>query len=258
MLKIASIGLRDLLANLSSFSYYLLLTIFFGIAGYFFWSNISYFSLISFQAATNPRMQVQGLNLIDGVLSPFLSNLSVLMLLLITILTMRSFSEEKKAGTLELLFSYPISDVQVVVGKFLGLLALVMLMIIPTIFYFQLAAVVGAKFETATLCSGYFGLVLMSSSFIALGMFVSSLTDNQAISAGIGFSIILFFWIVGWMADWTSPALGAIFKELALTEHFYDLTRGVLDTRDVGFFILFSLFFLFATLCSIEVKTWKR
>ncbi len=258
MFRALAIAWRDVFSNLNSFSFYLLLAFFFGVSGYFYWSCMSYFSLMSFQAATNPTAQVQGLNLIDGVLSPFLSNLSVLLLLMIPILTMRSFSEEKRAGTLELLFSYPVSDFEIVMGKFVGLFMLAMFLIVPTAIYFLLGKVVGAHFESWTLVSGYVGLLLITSSFIALGMFVSSLTEHQAVSAGIGFSLLLLFWVVGWVADWSSPALGRVFRELSLTEHFYDLTRGVLDTRDIGFFILFTGFFLFATLCSIEVRTWKK
>ena len=258
MFKLIAIGWRDVEAYLKSFSFYVLVACFLGVTGYFFWSGLSYFSLVSFQVATNPQADVTGLNLTEGVLSPFLSNMTVLMLLLIPVLTMRSFSEEKKQGTLELLFSYPVSDLQIVLGKFLGLFIVIFFMIAPTIIYFYLAGAVEARFETMTLLSGFTGLFLIGASFIALGMFISSMTEHQAVSAGIGFVILLFFWIVGWMADWTSPALSAVLRELSLTEHFFDLTRGVVDTKDIGYFILFITFFLFATLCSIEVRTWKR
>ncbi|OGX05495.1 MAG: hypothetical protein A3G87_09740 [Omnitrophica bacterium RIFCSPLOWO2_12_FULL_50_11] len=257
-MQLIAIARRDFTAYLNSFSFYVLTAFFLGVTGYFFWSGLSYFSLISFQVATNPEAQVKGLNLTEGVLSPFLSNMTVLMLLLIPILTMRAFSEEKRLGTLELLFSYPISDLQIVIGKFLSLLGLFAVFVFPTISYFYLGGVVSAQFETPTLLSGYGGLFVVGASFISLSMFISSLTEHQAVSAGIGFVILLFFWILGWMAEWVSPALGTILRELSLVEHFYDLSRGVLDTKDIAFFVLFILFFLFASLCSLEVRTWKR
>ena len=258
MSKIIAIADRDLKSWLNTFSFYLLAVFFLGVTGYFFWSGLSYFSLVSFQAASNPSLEIRGLNLTEGVLSVFLANLSALLLLLIPILTMRSFSEEKKQGTLELLFTYPVSDLQIVLGKFFGLLSVFALLILPTVFYFLLAQIIGAKFEISSLITGYLGLFLVSASFMALGIFTSSLTEHQAVSAGIGFVIILFFWIVGWVADWSSPALAGIFRELSLVEHFRDFARGIIDTRDIAFFILFIVFFLFATLCALEVRTWKR
>ncbi|MBI4394811.1 MAG: ABC transporter permease subunit [Candidatus Omnitrophica bacterium] len=258
MSKVIAIAARDLKSWLHSFSFYLLAVFFLGVAGYFFWSGLSYFSLVSYQVATNPKLQVVSLNLTEGVLSSFLASLAAVLLLLIPVLTMRSLAEEKSQGTLELLFTYPISDVQIVIGKFLSLLALVFLLVSPTIAYFFLARAVGAKFETVSLLTGYGGLLLVGASFVALGLLMSSLVERQAVSAGIGFAILLFFWIVGWMAEWTSPTLGIVFKEMSLVEHFRDLGRGIVDTKDLAFFILFISFFLFATLSTLEIRTWKK
>ena len=258
MFKTIAIASRDVKSWLNTFSFYILAVLFLGATGYFFWSGLSYFSLVSFKVATNPTLEVKGLNLTEGVLSVFLGNMTVLLLLLIPILTMRSFSEERRQKTLELLFTYPLSDLQIVFGKFLGLVSILILLTFPTILYFFLAQVVDAKFELASLLAGYFGILLVGASFVAFGMFVSSLTEHQAVSAGIGFTILLFFWIVGWLADWTSPALGNIFRELSLIEHFKDLTRGILDTKDVAFFVLFIAFFLFASFYSLEIRNWKR
>lgn len=258
MSKVIAIALKDFRSWVNAFSFYLLAAFFLGMTGYFFWSGLSYFSLVSFQVATNPTMQVRSLNLTEGVFSLFMSNMTVLLLLLIPILTMKSFAEEKKIGTLELLFSYPVSDFQIVLGKFFGLLAITCILILPTILYFFLAEVVGAKFELPALLSGYLGLTLVSASFISFGMFMSSLTEHQVISAGIGFAVLLFFWIIGWVAEWTNPQLGAIFRELSLILHFEDMTRGVLDTKDIAFFVFFITFFLFASLATLEIRSWKR
>ncbi len=258
MSKIIAISLRDFKSWVHHFSFYLLAVFFLGMAGYFFWSCLSYFSLVSFQVATNPTMHVKSLNLTDGVFTLFMANMTVLLLLLIPILTMKSFAEEKKFGTLELLFSYPVSDLQIVLGKFLGFLAVISLLILPTVSYFFLAQVVGAKFELSALLTGYLGLILICASFISFGMFMSSLTEHQVISAGIGFAVLLFFWIVGWLADWMNPQLGAIFRELSLVLHFEDMTRGILDTKDIAYFLFFIAFFLFATLATLEIRTWKR
>lgn len=258
MFKIITISLRDLKSWTNHFSFYLLAAFFLAMTGYFFWSGLSYFSLISFQVATNPALEVRSLNLTENVFSLFMSNMTVLLLLLIPIFTMKSFAEEKKFGTLELLFSYPVSDFQIVVGKFIGLLVIISIFILPTVFYFFLAQVVGAKFELLTLLTGYLGLILVAASFISFGMFMSSMTEHQVVSAGIGFAVLLFFWIIGWLADWTNPQLGAIFRELSLILHFEDLTRGIFDTKDIAYFFCFTAFFLFSTLATLEIRTWKR
>ena len=258
MFKAIAIAERDLKSWLNTFSFYLLAVLFLGLTGYFFWSGLSYFSYVSFQVASNPSLEVKGLNLVDGVLSSFIANMTLLLLLLIPIFSMRSFSEERRQKTLELLFTYPVSDFQIIFGKFLALMGVLTLLVLPTVAYFFLAEVVGAKFELASLLAGYGGLLLVGASFIALGIFVSSLTEHQAVSAGVGFTILLFFWIVGWLSEWTSPSLGTFFRELSLTEHLKDLTRGIIDTKDVSYFVLFILFFLLATLYSLEVRSWKR
>lgn len=258
MSKLLAIAERDAKSWLQTFSFYLLAALFLTATGYFFWSNLSYFSLVSYRVASNPSLEVRGLNLTEGVLGSFLANVSVLLLLLIPILTMRSFAEEKKQGTLELLLTYPVSDFEIVAGKFLSLLALFAVLILPTIFYFLIAHWVGAKFEWLSVATGYLGLFLVCASFASFGIFVSTLTEHQAVNAGVGFIVLLFFWIIGWMADWVSPALGGVFQELSLVEHFRDFTRGIIDTKDLAFFLFFIGFFLFAALSTLEVRTWKR
>ncbi len=258
MFKIIAITSRDLASWFHAASFYFLATLFFVLTGYFFWSDLSYFSLVSFQVATNPDLQVKSLNLTEGVLSVFLQNMAVVLLLLTPLFTMRSFAEEKRGGTLELLFTYPVSDVQIVWGKFLSLVGILAVFIFPTLVYFFLAQVVGAKFEWASLVSGYLGLFLLAVSFASLGMFISSLTEHQAVSAGIGFVILLLFWMAGWMSEWAGSALGRVLREFSLMGHFTDLTRGVLDTKDIAFFLAFILFFLFATLLTLEIRSWKK
>ncbi len=146
MSKVIAIAWRDVASYLNSFSFYLVLAFFTGIAAYFFWSGVSYFSLVSFQAAATPSAAGQGLNLTEAVFSPFLLNVSVLLLLFIPILTMRTFSEERKMGTFELLVTYPVSDIQIVLGKWLGMICLMVLLTAPTISYFFLARTAQAQF----------------------------------------------------------------------------------------------------------------
>ena len=168
MSKVVAVMGREVRFYLNTFAFYFVLALFAAIAGYFFWSSLSYFSLVSFQVATNPSTQVKGLNLVEGVASPFLLNVSALMLLVIPILAMRSFAEERQSGTLELLVTYPISDIEIVMGKFLALAALLFLLVSPTVSFFFLAQAVAPHFEAVSLAMGYLGLFLVGASFVSL------------------------------------------------------------------------------------------
>ena len=253
-----TIALKDLRSYYHSFSFYFLFAMFAAISGFFFWLALNHFALASFQAQTTQDIALRAVNMTDGVISPFIGNLCALALLVIPILSMRAFSEERKAGTLELLVTYPVSDFQIVLGKFVALMTLFLFMILPTTFYFLMAAVIRAKFEVLSLVSGYAGLWLVAMSFASLCLFVSSLTSEQVVSTGIGFLLLLFFWIVGWIAEWVNPSIGFIFRELSLVEHLRDFSRGIIDTKDVAFYLIFVSFFLFATLSVLEVRSWKR
>ncbi len=258
-MKLFAVMDREVRAYLGQFSFYLMVAFFLGISGYFFWSDVMSFGWYSGEVSANPRgIDPTTFNLTDGVFVPYLVNASVFLLLLIPVLTMRSFSEERKTGTLELLFTYPVRDLDIVLGKYLSILFLVAVLIFPTLIYYPIGIAVGARFETTTLLTGYLGLFLMGASFAALGLFVSTLTDNQTVSAGICFVLILFFWVVGWAAEWAMPSVGVVFRELSLVDHFRDFSQGIVDTKDLMFFALFILFFLFSTLSVLEVRNWKR
>lgn len=189
-----AIARREIRSFTQTFSFYVLEAFFLGIAGYFFLANMSFFSINSVQAAAYQHASMKQLNLVEWVLSPFLANVCVLLLLAIPIFSARSFADESKQGTLELLYTYPISDLEILAGKYLALLVLILILISPTFLYFPLASPVKAHFEMNAVMTGYLGLFLLGASFAALGLFVSSLTHNQVVSSGIGFALILFFW----------------------------------------------------------------
>ena len=258
MSAVLAIMNREIKSFTQTFSFYLLLAFFWGVTGYFYLSNLSFFSLHCFQAAVRPGTVPSGLNLVEWVLSPFLANVSVLLLLMVPILSSRCFSDERRQGTLELLYTYPVTEFQILAGKYLALLYFVLILILPTGLYFPLAMPVKAYFEPQAVVTGYAGLFLVGATFSALGLFVSTLTENHVVSAGIVFALLLFFWIVGWVAEWANPFWAAFFSELSLVEHFRDFTKGIIDTRDLIFFLLMIFYFLFAALSVMEVRTWKK
>jgi gliding motility-associated transport system permease protein len=234
---------------------YVLLTIFLFIAGYFFYSIFAFFTRSSLQMAMNPQMG-RDLNVTDSVLRPLFANLSVILLLLMPLVTMRLFAEERRSGTIELLLTYPVRDGAVLVGKYLAALTLYATMIAGTLAYPALLAYF-ARVEWGPMLTGYVGLLLMGGMFLAVGLFASSLTENQIVAAIVTFGVLLMFWIIGWTAEFAPSPYGAVLTHLSILEHNDTFAKGVLDTKDVIYYLDFTALALFLTLRSLESRRWS-
>lgn len=237
---------RELYAFFASPIFYVVGTIFLILSGYFFYNSVAYFSLISFQAAQNPQMMGQ-VNLNEMVVKPLFDDMSIILLLIVPLLTMRLLAEEKKNGTIELLLTYPIRELAVLLGKYLATLFVILVVLAVTVFYMFLLAWIG-KLEWGPVLTGYGGLVLLAASFVSLGLFASALTQNQVVAAVIGFGALLMFWIIGWIGSVSGPIVGQVVQYLSLMEHLDPFSKGVLDTRDLIYYLNFSVFFIFLTL----------
>jgi ABC-2 type transport system permease protein len=230
-------------------------TIFLLIAGYFFYSIFAFFTLASMQSAMNPQMG-RDLNVTDSVMRPLFSNISVILLLLMPLVTMRLFAEERRSGTIELLLTYPVRDGAVLAGKYLAALGLYAIMIGLTLLYPGIV-VYFARLEWGPILTGYLGLLLMGATFIAVGVFASSLTENQIVAAITTFGALLIFWILGWSADYAGGTAGKVMQFLSILEHNDSFSKGVLDTKDVLYYLNFTVLALFLTLRSLEARRWK-
>lgn len=182
-------------------------------------------------------------------------------LFLIPAITMRSFSEEMKAGTLELILTKPISEFQLVVGKFLANFSLVVLAVLPTLVYYfslyQLGAPAG-NIDSAGVVGSYFGLLMLAAVFTSIGIFSSSLTENQIVSFILTLVICLFllfgFSYLTEMFKW--GALAVYFDHLGLIEHYSSISKGVVDSRDVFYFLSVVVIFLWATRLVLVSRKW--
>jgi ABC-2 type transport system permease protein len=228
------------------------------ITGYFFYNLLATFSVVSFQAQTNPMLarQYQLLNINETVVRPLFGNISIIMLLMTPILTMRLFSEERKTGTIELLLTYPVEDVDVVISKFLACFAVFVVMILLTATFPILLIALGEP-EVMPIITGYLGLILLGAAFISLGIFTSSFTENQIISASLCFGILFLFWLMSYSVVFVSAGFGQIITYLSINEHIASLAKGVVDTEDVIYYLCFTLLFLFLTLRSLESRRWR-
>jgi ABC-2 type transport system permease protein len=234
---------------------WVILTVFLAIMGFFFWSIFDFFGRMSLQAAMQPMMG-RDLNVTEGVLRPLLSNFSVILLLIMPLLTMRLFSEERRSGTIELLLTYPVRDGAVLVGKYLAALALYALMLVLTLLY-PVIMLYFARLEWGPVATGYLGLVLLGGTFLAVGVLASSLTENQIIASISTFGILLVFWIIGWASESAGTTWSRVLQGLSILEHFDSFSRGVLDAKDVVYYLNFSAVALFLTLRSLEARRWK-
>ena len=234
---------------------WVIITMFLLIAGYFFYSIFAFYTLASMQSAMNPQM-ARELNVTDSVLRPLFSNVSVILLLLMPLITMRLFAEERRSGTIELLLTYPVRDGAVLIGKYLAALALYAIMLALTLLYPGIV-IYFARVEWGPLLTGYLGLLLMGATFLAVGIFASSLTENQIVAAITTFGTLLLLWVVGWSAEYVGGPWGRVLSHLSILEHFDTFARGVLDTKDVIFYVDVTIVALFLTLRSLEARRWK-
>jgi ABC-2 type transport system permease protein len=212
------------------------------------------------------QMQVQGLRLGGGgdfdvpsqVMRGFFGIVALFVLFFLPMLTMGVYAEERKRGTMELLMTSPITEVQIVLGKFLASLSLLAIMLLPTLTYL---AYMNLHSEPAPpwrlLFAGYLGILLLGGSLLALGSFISSLTENQLIAAVITFAAFLMVWVIdiGRNAEGTT---GTILQYLSVIHHYEDFTQGVIDTSGLIYYASFIGLFIFLTVRSVDSMRWRR
>ena len=178
------------------------------------------------------------------------------LLFLLPMLTMRSFAEEKRSGTMELLLTSPLTDLQIILGKFLGAMALYCLMLALTLLHVGLLFWYGEP-EWGPIASGYLGLLLMGGAFISVGLAISSTTKNQIVAGVATFAVLLLFWIINWIGDASGTTSQAVLAYLSILEHFDDFSKGVIDTKHVTYYLSFIVVGLFLTAKSMDQERWN-
>lgn len=250
-----TVFMRELRFLYRSLTAWVATAVFLFLGGYFFHNVFKGYNFLSYQMARSGDFS-RPLNLVDDVMRPLLGDLSIIIIILLPLLTMRLLAEEKKQGTFELLLTYPIGDLPVVLGKFAAALASWALMLAGSLLYPVLLALF-ADPEPGPIITGYIGLFLMGGTFIAIGVFFSSLTDNQLVAASTSFGAGLLFLIIGWTAPFAGPTTGKVIAQLSLLYHLESFTKGIVSLQDVTFYLFLSAFFLFLTLKSLESTRWR-
>ena len=255
MRGIMAVFKKEITITFSSPIFYAATFIFLVVSGYFFYTNAIIYTIRSFQAGQNPFL-AERLNLSDFVVKPFFGDMAIVLLLMLPLLTMRSYAEEKKMGTIELLFTYPISDGAVLAGKFAAAVFTFLTMLVGTLLPLILLETF-AHLDWGLIGSGYLGILLLGASFTALGLFTSSLTENQIIAAVLSFGAFLLFWVIGWAKSFAGPTLGAILEHISIVVHLDSFVKGLIDSRDLVFYLVFIFFWLFVTLRFLNTRFWR-
>lgn len=249
------IARRELASYFYSPVFYVVITVFMFIYSFMFFSILNFFSTQSLQA---PQLAAMGIamNINEMVIEPALSNMSVVLLFIIPLITMRSFAEERKNKSFALLLSSPVRLGEIVAGKFLACLGVVLTMIVLSSYSVVFLVVMGSP-EIGPIVSGYLGIILMSGCYVAMGLFASSLTDNQIVAAVIGFGFIFFMWIIGWAAQSADEGMGLILNYISLVDHMEPFLKGVIDTNHVVYYLSFMAFSLFLTHRIVDSRRWR-
>ncbi len=248
---------KDFASCFHSWTGVLILVFFYFIAGLFFVMLVFNYSKLSMDAARNAYAHVQGLGLTRFVFSSLFLNLSVVLIFLVPVLAMRSFAEERKLQTLELLFTDPFSDFEIVFGKFLGLVWFFEALFLPAAGYVGIVYWLGGNLDWGPILLGFLGFWLLGTAYLSLGLFISTLTENQIVSAIVTFGFLVIFWILEWVGGMVSGPWAFFFALLSPLSHYQDFTLGIFDLSHLAYFCFFQFYFLFLTLRSIETRNWK-
>lgn len=192
----------------------------------------------------------------EATLRYLFQNLVFLLIFVAPLLSMRLLAEEQSSGTLELLLTSPVRDWEVVVGKFLAALALFSVMLALTLLYPLILLAFGDP-DMGPILSGYLGVLLVGSGMLAIGVFTSSLSQNQIVAGVLGMAILLFLWLVGGLSEAFGPPISTFLNHLSLLTHFPDFTRGVIDTKGVVYYVSITAAGLFLATRSLEARRWK-
>ena len=238
MKNIATIARKELGTYLSSPMAYVVTAVFLALTGTFFTTYLA------------------GVGYADTIIRGFVNAARFLVLLFAAVLTMRLVSEEKKVGTWELLLTVPVRDVEIVVGKFLGALAMLGAMLALTLYYPIMLLAFGDP-DVGPMATSYLGLFLLGGACLAAGVFASSITANQIVSAVVAGGMLFGLWFLGVLASLAPGALGDALSLLSLSTYFADFERGIVDTRGVVYYVSVALLFLYLSVRSIEAGRWR-
>jgi ABC-2 type transport system permease protein len=262
--NILAIAHKEIRAYFASPIAYVVIGLFALIFGVFYYAILDWFVKQGMQMAMGMGGGPQSLNVNERMIRPLFQNALVLLLFFLPMITMRTYAEEKRSGTMELLLTSPITDVEILVGKFLGALSLYTAMLAVMLVYLLALFAFGTP-EWKPIATAYLGLLLFGGCFVSIGMLVSSFTKNQIVAGTMTFVVFLLLWVIDWLASSATGLFGAsagpvveeVLNYLSITQHFDDFGKGILDTKHLIFYVSVITFGLFLTARSVDSERWR-
>ena len=249
------IAKRDLGSFFNSPIFYVVTTVFLIIYSFIFFNILNFFSFQSLQSSQAQAMGMK-LSLNEMVIEPSLQNMSVILLMIIPVITMRSFADEKKMKTFRLLLSSPVPLREIVFGKFLACMIVLTVMILISSYSVGFLFLLGSP-EIGPIVTGYLGVLLMAGCYVSVGVFASSLTDNQIVAAVLTFGFSLFMWVIGWGAQAVGATTGQVLQFLSIFDHLDRFLKGMVDTSALVYFLSFILLSLFLCHRVLDSNRWR-
>jgi gliding motility-associated transport system permease protein len=256
MTNILAIAQKELKAYFASPIAYIVIGFWSLLYGYFFVAILQFFVRQSMQMNQFGMQGPQSMNINQQLIRPLLQNVDILVLFLMPMVTMRTYAEEKRSGTIELLLTSPVTDFQIIIGKFLGAMALYGCMLAVTLIHIGLLFLYGRP-EWKPIVTTYIGLLLFGGCFVSLGLFISSLTKNQIVAGMVTFAVFLLLWIITWIGSFSGPTVDKVTQYLSILDHLDDFGKGVLDTTHLIYYLSFISFGLFLTAKSVDSERWR-
>jgi len=253
MSNVLAIAQKELKSYFASPIAYIIVGVFALVFGYFYFVSVTFFLQASLQMGMPGAGQV---NINSMAIRPLLQNIAVVALFMLPLITMRTYAEEKRTGTIELLLTSPLTDTQIVLGKFLGAVALYATMLAVTWIHIGILFVYGNP-EWKPIVTGYLGLLLMGSAFMSIGLLISSMTRNQIVAGVVTFSVLLLLWTLNWMSESSGPTAQKVLSALSITERFDDFSKGVISVSHLVYYASFITFGLFLTAKSVDSERWR-
>jgi len=251
--NVLTIARKELKSYFASPIAYILIGFFALVFGWFYYVSVSFFLQASLQMGMPGAGQI---NINTMAIRPLLQNVAVVALFMLPLITMRTYAEEKRSGTIELLLTSPLTDTQIVLGKFFGAVALYALMLLVTWIHIGILFIYGNP-EWKPIVTGYLGLLLMGSSFLSIGLLISSLTRNQIVAGMVTFAVLLLLWTLNWMSESAGPTMQKVLSALSITERFDDFSKGVVSVSHLVYYVSFISFGLFLTAKSVDSERWR-
>ncbi|MCK4837055.1 MAG: ABC transporter permease subunit [Candidatus Aminicenantes bacterium] len=234
---------------------YIITAFFLLVSGFFFYNIVVWFSGQSARMMQNPYYANQ-LNLNKMVFESYFNNLAIILMFLLPLLTMRLLSDERRMRTEELLLTSPLKISSIILGKYLAALIIYSLILMLTATH-SIFIIIHGNPQIVPLVTAYLGLFLMGAVFIAIGIFASSLTENQIIAAVISFSTILLIWVISWIGEGAGAGWKGILSYLSFFSHFQNMIKGVVDTKDIVYYLSFSFMGIYFAYTVFEFKKWR-